>query len=135
VVVGKDVNVFPFPTINQEFAGSILVSGEAVGMFKDTPEVRALIKYFATSKPHEIWASFGGYLSPHKQVSLNLYPDEVTKRQAEILRDAKVLRFDGSDMMPGPVGTGTFWTGIVDYVGGKDVDSVLKSIDESWPQK
>nr|WP_254015111.1 extracellular solute-binding protein [Limnofasciculus baicalensis] len=135
VVVGKDVDVFPFPIINKEFGDSILVSGEMVAMFKDTPEVRALMKYLATPKPHEILASFGGYLSPHKQVSLNIYPDEVMKRQAEILRNAKVLRFDGSDMMPGAVGTGTFWTGIVDYVGGKDLNSVLKNIDESWPKK
>lgn len=133
LVIGKDVDVFPFPAINQKFGGSVLVSGEVMAMFKDTPEVRALMEYLATPKPHEIWASFGGYLSPHKQVRLTAYPDEVMKRQAEILNKANVLRFDASDMMPGAVGTGTFWTGIVDYVGGKDVDSVLKNIDESWP--
>ncbi|HAG82734.1 MAG TPA: ABC transporter substrate-binding protein, partial [Cyanobacteria bacterium UBA12227] len=55
--------------------------------------------------------------------------------QAEILTNAKVIRFDGSDMMPGAEATGTFWTGIVDYIGGKDVDTVLKDIEESWPQQ
>ena len=35
--------------------------------------------------------------------------------------------------MSGPVGTGSFWTGIVDYVSGADLDEVLQTIDESWP--
>jgi alpha-glucoside transport system substrate-binding protein len=135
VVMGKDVDVFPFPTMNQDIDAPVLVSGEIVAMFNDTPEARKLMEYLATSKPHEILAGFGGYLSPHQQVSLEAYPDQVTKRQAEILSNAKVVRFDGSDMMPGAVGTGTFWTGIVDYVGGEDVDSVLNKIEESWSDR
>lgn len=35
--------------------------------------------------------------------------------------------------MSGAVGTGSFWTGIVDYVNGADLDEVLQTIDESWP--
>ncbi|MFP4410282.1 ABC transporter substrate-binding protein [Coleofasciculus sp.] len=135
VVMGKDVDVFPFPTMNQDIDAPVLVSGEIVAMFNDTPEARKLMEYLATSKPHEILAGIGGYLSPHQQVSLEAYPDEVTKRQVEILSNAKVVRFDGSDMMPGAVGTGTFWTGIVDYVGGEDVDSVLNRIEESWSDR
>lgn len=134
VVVGKDVNVFPLPGIKEEFGLPVLVAGEVVAIFNDTPEVRKLMEYLTTAKPHEIWARMGDYLSPNQQVSLAAYPNEVTKRQAEILTNAEVLRFDGSDMMPGAVGTGTFWTGIVDYVGGQDVDRVLKNIEESWPQ-
>jgi len=134
-VMGENVDVFPFPTINQDIDAPVLVSGEIVAMFNDTPEARKLMEYLATSKPHEILAGFGGYLSPHQQVSLEAYPDEVTKRQAEILANAKLVRFDGSDMMPGAVGTGTFWTGIVDYVGGEDLDSVLSTIEESWSEQ
>lgn len=135
VVVGKDVDVFPLPGIKKEFGLPLLVAGEIVAVLNDTPEVRALMEYLTTAKPHEIFVSKGGYISPHKQVSLDAYPDEVTKRQAKILAQAEVVRFDGSDMMPGTVGTGTFWTGIVDYVGGTDVDTVLKNIQESWPTK
>lgn len=54
------------------------------------------------------------------------------RQQAKILADAEVIRFDGSDMMPGAVGTGTFWSGIVDYIGGTDVEKVLQNIDSSW---
>lgn len=103
-------------------------------MFNDTPEARALMAYLATPEPHEIWASLGGFISPHEQVGLEVYPDEVTRQQAEILADAEIVRFDASDMMPGVVGTGTFWSGIVDYVGGQDVDRVLADIEASWPE-
>jgi alpha-glucoside transport system substrate-binding protein len=34
--------------------------------------------------------------------------------------------------MPGAVGAGTFWTGMVDYVGGADVDEVTDAIQSSW---
>ncbi|NEP15033.1 MAG: carbohydrate ABC transporter substrate-binding protein [Symploca sp. SIO2C1] len=133
VVVGKDIDVFPLPGIKKELGLPLLVAGEIVAVFNDTSEVRALMKYLTTAKPHEIFVSKGGYISPHKQMNLDAYPDEVTKRQAKILANAEVVRFDGSDMMPGAVGTGTFWTGIVDYIGGTDVDTVLKNIQESWP--
>ena len=102
-------------------------------MFNDTPEARAFMAYLTTPAGHEIWASLGGFISPHKNVSLDVYPDEVARQQAEILANAEIVRFDGSDMMPGVVGTGTFWSGIVDYVGGDEVDSVLTDIESSWP--
>jgi alpha-glucoside transport system substrate-binding protein len=38
--------------------------------------------------------------------------------------------------MPGSVGNGTFWRGMVDWVSGqKDLDAVLKDIDDSWPEQ
>lgn len=131
-VLGENIAVFPFPPIKEEFDNPILVAGDVFAMFNDTPEARALMEYLATPEPHEIWAKLGGFISPHQQVSLDVYPDQVTKKQAEILADAEVIRFDGSDMMPSSVGTGTFWTGIVDYVGGDDAEKVLTEIEKSW---
>ena len=131
-VLGENIAVFPLPGIKKEFGNPILVAGDVFAMFNDTPEARALMEYLATPEPHEIWAKLGGFISPHQQVSLDVYPDEVTKQQAEILADAETIRFDGSDMMPSSVGTGTFWTGIIDFVGGDDADKVLTEIEKSW---
>ncbi|TVP67035.1 MAG: carbohydrate ABC transporter substrate-binding protein [Leptolyngbya sp. LCM1.Bin17] len=133
VVPGETVAVFPLPGINPEFGTPVLVAGDVFAMFNDTPEARALMAYLATPEPHEIWASLGGFISPHEAVGLEVYPDQVTRQQAEILADAEIVRFDASDMMPGVVGTGTFWSGIVDYVGGQDLDRVLANIEDSWP--
>lgn len=133
VVLGEDVSVFPLPGIDPAHGTPILVAGDVFAMFNDTPEARALMEYLATARPHEIWAGLGGYISPHRQVGAEAYPDEITRLQAEILANADLVRFDGSDMMPGSVGTGSFWTGIVDYVGGTNVETVLADIQSSWP--
>ncbi len=134
VTLGEDADVFPLPPTEPGEDVPLLVAGDVFAMFNNTAEARALMKYLATSKPHEAWARLGGYLSPHRQVSLNIYPNEVTKRQAELLKNAEVVRFDGSDLMPPSVGTGTFWSGMINYLNGKDLDRVLQNIEDSWPE-
>ncbi len=130
----EDVDVFLLPGIDPAYGTPVLVAGDVFGMFNNTPEAQALMEYLATPTPHEIWAGLGGFLSPHKQVSLDVYPDSLSKKQAEFLTDAETIRFDGSDMMPGAVGTGTFWSGVVDYVAGEPVEDVLDAIEASWPE-
>jgi alpha-glucoside transport system substrate-binding protein len=134
VTLGEDVDVFLLPGIDAQFGLPVLVAGDVFGMFNDTPEARALMEYLATPTPHEIWARLGGFLSPHQQVSLEVYPDPVSQKEAEFLTQAETIRFDGSDMMPGVVGTGTFWSGVVDFVAGTPVDDVLADIEASWPE-
>ena len=53
-------------------------------------------------------------------------------QMGEILTSATTFRFDASDLMPGGVGAGTFWTGMVDYVGGEIAQSVADKIQASW---
>ncbi len=129
----EDVAIFPLPPINPNQGLPILVGGDLFTMFNDTPEARQLMEYLASKVPHEIAVGLGGHISPRKNIALDLYPDKLMKQQAEILTNAEVIRFDGSDMMPGAVGTGTFWSGIANYIGGTDVDVVLQNIDDSWP--
>lgn len=134
VNVEEEVDIFLLPGIDPAYGTPVLVAGDVFGMFNNTPEAQALMAYLATPEPHEIWAGLGGFLSPHKQVSLEAYPDALSKKQAEFLGNAETIRFDGSDMMPGAVGTGTFWSGVVDYVAGEPVEDVLNDIEASWPE-
>ncbi|WP_198805263.1 ABC transporter substrate-binding protein [Leptolyngbya sp. BL0902] len=129
----SDISVFALPPIDPAQGQPVIIGGILFGVFNDTPAVRALMAYLATPEPHAIWAGLGSYLSPHRQVSLDAYPNDLTRQQAEILRNADVLRFDGSDLMPGAVGTGAFWSGMVDYVDGQDLTRVLADIDAAWP--
>jgi alpha-glucoside transport system substrate-binding protein len=130
-VTPEDYAIFPFPEIDSAYGVPALGAGDVVVMFNDSPEARAFVEYLATPQPHEIWAAEGGFLSPHRGVSLDAYPDEITRKQADILTSADVFRFDGSDMMPAAVGAGTFWTGIMDYVAGEDLEGVLQTIEAS----
>jgi alpha-glucoside transport system substrate-binding protein len=102
-------------------------------MFADRPEVRAAMQYLATPEAFRPWIEQGGFVSPNKNVSLDWYTNPVDASQAKILNEATVLRFDASDAMPKEVGSGTFWKGEVDYINGADLDTVLKTIDDSWP--
>ena len=54
---------------------------------------------------------------------------------AEILANADSVRFDGSDLQPAQVGAGSFWQGIVDYIQGGDLDTLLSNIDQTWPNQ
>lgn len=130
----NDYDVFPLPGIDERFGMPILVAGDAFGMFNDTPEARALMAYFATPVPHEIWAQRGSFISPHRQVSPDVYPDAVSQKIALILANADVVQFDGSDMMPSEVGTGSFWSGMVKFAEGASTEDVTKEIDASWPR-
>ena len=81
---------------------------------------------------HEIMMAQTGFLTPHKGVNLQAYLNDTLRKQGQILIDATTFRFDGSDLMPGGVGAGTFWTGMVDYTGGKDAQTVADEIQASW---
>jgi len=130
---GETVDVFVLPPIQPTEAAPLTVGGIVFAQFADDPAATALMEYLATAEAHTIWAG-EDYLSPHAGVPLDAYADPLKRKQAEILQNASVIRFDGSDLMPSEVGTGTFWSGIVDYVGGEDAAVVLQAIEASWPQ-
>jgi alpha-glucoside transport system substrate-binding protein len=129
---GTDYDFFPFPSIDPAYGIPVLGGADLIVVFNNTPEVQELVKYLATPQPQEIWAANGGgFISPNKAVSLDVYPDELTRKMAEMVVNAEVFRFDASDLMPAAVGAGSFWSGTLDYVGGKDLDSVLEEIEAS----
>jgi alpha-glucoside transport system substrate-binding protein len=50
------------------------------------------------------------------------------------LTGADVVRFDASDLMPGDVGAGTFWTEGTSAVNGEqDAQEAADKIEASWP--
>lgn len=73
-----------------------------------------------------------GFLTPHKGVNPEAYADPVVGRMGEVLLNATTFRFDGSDMMPGAIGAGAFWTGMVDFVGGKSAQEAADQIQSTW---
>ena len=129
LVPGKDFSFFPFPSIDPEYGVPALGAADMFSVFNDTEEARALMRYLATPGAQEIWVAQLGKLSANRRVNPNAYPDDLTRKAAKILANARTFRFDGSDLMPAAVGSGSFWTGILDYVSGEDLDSVLKRIE------
>jgi alpha-glucoside transport system substrate-binding protein len=131
--VGTDADFFYFPAYaGKDLGAPVLGAGTLWAITKDSPEAHALIEFLQTPQAHEIWMARGGFLTPHKGVDSSKFSDAPTAKMNDILLGATTFRFDGSDLMPGGVGAGSFWTGMVDYAGGKDAAAVAAEIQSSW---
>ncbi|MBE7474368.1 MAG: extracellular solute-binding protein [Anaerolineales bacterium] len=131
---GRDYDFFYLPPIDPQFGHPVLGGGKIFAMFNDRPEVREVMRYLTTVEAARGFVEAGGFIAPHRNVPLEWYPSPADLRFAQIILSADTYRFDGSDLMPGPVGTGSFWRGMVDWVNGADLETVLQEIDQSWPE-
>jgi alpha-glucoside transport system substrate-binding protein len=123
-------NFFPFPDIDSHYTGSTQVAGDLFGMFQDTPQSRALIRYLATPEAQAIWVKRGGALSPNKQVPASAYPDQIASQEAQLLTSAKTARFSAGDLMPQAM-TDAFYKAVLDYVQNPgSLDSILANLDK-----
>ena len=126
---GTDYNFFPFPDIDTQFAGSVEGAGDLFGMFHDTDAAKSLMKYLVTAPAQDIWVKAGGALSANKNAKS--YPDDISKRSAELLTNAKHFVFDASDLMPTAMNS-AFWTAMLDVTKDPSkLDSVLASLDKT----
>jgi len=132
---GVDYDFFYLPPIDEQYGKPVLVAGDLMAMFNDRPEVRAVMEYFTKGASVETWVKSGGAIVPHYDSSLDWYSNDVDRGVAEIILNADSVRFDGSDLMPGEVGAGSFWKGMTDYVSGTiDLDTAMQEIDAAWPE-
>jgi len=132
-VVGEDADFFYFPSYaSKDLGNPVLGAGTVWTITNDSQAAHDLIAYIQTTDANEIWMGRGGFLTPHKGVDSSKFVDEATAKMNDVLLGATTFRFDGSDLMPGGVGAGSFWTGMVDYAGGKDAGEVASAIQDSW---
>lgn len=131
--LGLDADFFYFPAYQGKDLGNpVLGAGTLAFITKDSPAARALIEFLKTPIAHEVWMAQSGFLTPYKAVNTEVYGDSTLKKMGQILLNATTFRFDGSDLMPAGVGAGSFWTGMVDYAGGKPANQVADEIQNSW---
>jgi alpha-glucoside transport system substrate-binding protein len=132
VEVGVDADFFYFPPIDEALGNPVLGAGTLVAVTKDSPATQAFLEFLLTPLAHELWAAQGGFLTPLKTINIDSYQTPTLQKQGEILLNADVFRFDGSDLMPGAIGAGAFWTAMVDYTGGASVDDVTEAVQKAW---
>jgi alpha-glucoside transport system substrate-binding protein len=133
LVAGKDYDIFPFPPIHPSGAERIpiLVGGDVLNCFSRRPEVIEFAKFLISQEAQEIWVKELGELSANKSTDPVLFTNPVTRKAWQILSNATISRYDASDMMPGAVGTGSFWSGVLDFVSGIPLNRVLDTIENS----
>ena len=133
VVLGEDADFFYFPAYKSKNLGKpLLGSGTTFAITKESEGARAFINFLKQPIAHEVWMAQTGFLSPFKKVNVAVYANDSLKKQGEILLNSTSFRFDASDLMPGKIGAGAFWSGMVDYVGGKSAEEVAANIQKTW---
>lgn len=102
--LGEDADFVPFPSIDDS-APAVVGGGDVVVMLQSNDGAKALMEFLASPEAAEVWAAEGGFTSPNKNVDLDVYPDDITRKSAESLVDADVFRFDLSDLQPAEFGS------------------------------
>jgi len=132
---GVDYDFFYLPPVDEAYGRPFLVAGDLIAMFNDRPEVRALMEYFTTPQSVSGWLEGGGAIAAHQTATQDMYGSDLDYGVSQLVANATSFRFDGSDLMPGEVGAGSFWEQISSYVAGSiDLDTAVAEIDASWPR-
>lgn len=133
--VAPDGDVWAFVTPGLEAgANAVTGGGEIVGAFDDSPSTVQFLEYLSSPEWANTRVGLGGVISANKGLDPSNASSGILEQAIEILQDPNTtFRFDGSDLMPGAVGAGSFWNGMVSWVGGTPVDEVLAQIESAWP--
>ncbi|SUZ32098.1 hypothetical protein ROE7235_01851 [Roseibaca ekhonensis] len=131
--VGRDVDFFYFPAFEEADLGRpVLGAGTLFAITDPSDATNAMLEFLKLPIAHELWMAQGGFLTAHGGVNLETYASDSERAQGQILADATTFRFDASDLMPGEIGAGAFWTGMVDYVTGASAEDVTQTIQDRW---
>jgi len=125
---GASYDFMPFPDIDPRFSGALIGAGDLIALLRDEPPARELFAYLLGAEAQAVLVAGGGALSGN--LLLQDYPDDITQRQAELLADAEVFRFDASDAMPEEMGQ-AFWQAVLDFTADQTrLDAILADLDE-----
>jgi alpha-glucoside transport system substrate-binding protein len=124
--------LFGLPPIEGD-AAPVMGGGDAAGMTSDRDAVARTMAFLGTTEFAEGWAPAGGYIAPHDGFDTSVYPSDLERQIGELVANAPVFRFDGSDLMPAEVGAGTFWEAMVAIVGGTPPVEALGQVEATYP--
>ncbi|MCZ7574013.1 MAG: extracellular solute-binding protein [Ardenticatenaceae bacterium] len=100
VILGRDLDFFSFPTIARAFSGAVEGYANTAVALNARPETMALLAFLASPEAAARWVRQGGVVSPNKSLALSAYPDDLTRREAAHLADARIFVPDLSDTVP-----------------------------------
>lgn len=137
VVNNLDSTVGWFATPPMQAGGKkmIEVGGDMAAMFNKGDAITKLYNYITNDPSFGApIAKSGAAFLPNKAFDTSNYPNQTLSGIAKLGSSVDTAVFDGSDAMPGVVGSGSFWTNMVAYTAGQqDEQTTLQNIDKSWP--
>jgi len=127
---------FPAPSAGHS---DLLLGGGGFALAStDRPEVREVMRFLLSPEFGVDWFGSGaGALSPNRRFDRANY-DPFWREQADLLDAAlaaDTFRYDGSDLMPPPIGDELFSEAMVRYVedGPDSLDGILAELEAAWP--
>ena len=125
-----DVDFFLFPSACADESPGIVTSGETFGMFVDTPQARAFMRYVASEQFSELVAASGLWIGPNRRTPLTAYTSPLSAKAAEAYLDADTVVFGAQDGMPAAMVT-AFHQAVMSYVADPDsLEDILAGLDE-----
>ena len=137
--VAPDGDVFAFYLPGKTASEKpVLGGGEFMLAFSDRKEVMAFQAFVASDTWANLAAAGGGgrSVTPNKGVDVaKCNCSEIDKLAYSVLQDpGAVFRFDGSDAMPGAVGSNSFWKQATAWITGQSTKDTVDKIEASWPK-
>jgi alpha-glucoside transport system substrate-binding protein len=129
---GGDYWAFPLPPITE---GSTPVTGGGyfVSAFSTSADTIKVQQYLSSTAWAISRVKLGGAISPDLSLPASTDATPLEQASTKLLQDKQtVFRFDASDLMPAVVGSGTFLSGMVDWIKGTPTKQVLSTINLSW---
>jgi alpha-glucoside transport system substrate-binding protein len=129
VTPGENLDFFRYPAIEADYANSEMVSGHVMYAFNDTPQVRAFMRYYASPEAQALLASSGQWVVGNRDVPLDTYPNEISRRAAEQYLDSEEVVLAPVSQLPAPIVL-EFYRSVVAYVQDpSSLDSVLATLE------
>jgi alpha-glucoside transport system substrate-binding protein len=99
-------NTFVWPQITAGAdAKAVEIAGDLMVAFRDSPAIRAFVRYLASPQAAAIWAHAGGFGTGNHNMKASVYPDAITRATEAPLLTAKSVVFDMSDLQPPAFGS------------------------------
>jgi alpha-glucoside transport system substrate-binding protein len=131
----NDVYAFPFPSMDGK-TQPLVVAGEFLAAFNDREATQAVQAFMSSGDFVNAKARKGDWVSPNRRLDLANVSNRVDQLTVQLLNTPNaLLRFDGGDMMPAAVGTGSFWSEMSGWLSDprRPTLEVCRRIDRTWP--
>jgi alpha-glucoside transport system substrate-binding protein len=127
-----DIWLFQLPSLEGQ-PSAMLVGGDIYVAGTDKPESWDVLRYTGSTdyQLHEI--NTRSDLGANVNIDLSAIDDTFIQTMTEWQNASEIVRFDGTDIMPGAVGSGSIWTEITAWVIGGDTQTFVDNVENSWP--
>jgi len=133
-VVGPDGDVWAFMMPPVAGTPSVMGGGDFAVAFSDRPEVQKVMAYLASGEYANslITVPNATFLTANQGVDPTNEQDPLLQQAIKTLADPTAnFAFGAGDTMPSVVQT-AWWKGMIDWMNGADLDTVLQQIQASW---